>query len=117
MQLATATVMPAFLAASAVAIGAWLVASGVARRLDRRVRAMADGPSKTLGLVRSIRRVLVGLALVGIGAGTLGGISWLVTLSLIIGGEELLESTVVAAALRDEEGRRAAEAIAHAMAA
>jgi hypothetical protein len=96
---------------AAMLLGAWVAASGVSLQLGRRGNP-PRGPSKDLRLIRSFRRVVVGLALLGVGAGTLTGLSWLVALSLIIGGEELLESSVIAAALRDEERRRAAEALA-----
>ena len=99
-----------FLEALSIAIGATLVVSGVRIQVARRrVRAL-QGPTELRWLARSFRRVVAGLALVGVGAGLMADISWLVALSLIIGGQELLESSIVAAALHDEEKRRAAEA-------
>jgi hypothetical protein len=50
--------------------------------------------------LRGFRVAIGGLALAGIGAAWCWQIGWLLGLSLIIGGEELLESTVVITALR-----------------
>ena len=46
-------------------------------------------------------------ALVAGGAGWLAQLGWLVVLAAIIGGQELLETSIMSAALRDEERRRA----------
>ena len=91
-------------------MGIGLVASGIRIQVVRRRRLALRGPTELRWLARSFRRVVMGLALIGIGAGSMAHIPWLVTLSLIIGGEEVLESSVMAAALHDEEKRRAAEA-------
>ena len=98
------------LAAAAIASGGWLAISSLRRQVSRSRRRALLGPTELLGLARSFRRFIFGAALAGVGAGVLAEISWLVTLSLIIGGEEILESSIVAAALRDEEKRRDAEA-------
>ncbi len=76
------------------------------RRFVRARPADHERPIGTLLLVRSIRAALVGGALVALGAGILSSIDWLVILALIIGAEELLETSVMAAALRDEVARR-----------
>ena len=47
-------------------------------------------------------------ALVALGAGMAYDLDWLVALALIIGAEELLETSFMAAALRDEVARREA---------
>lgn len=57
-------------------------------------------PWHALALLRGFRSSIGGLALAGIGAAWCWQLGWLLGLSLIIGGEELLESTVVIAALR-----------------
>jgi hypothetical protein len=100
------------LEALSIAIGASLVVSGVRVQITRRRQSALEGPTELRWLARSFRRVVAGLAFVGVGAGLMADISWLVTLSLIIGGQELLESSIIAAALHDEEKRRAAEASA-----
>jgi hypothetical protein len=66
----------------------------------------AVAPRRPLNMVRSLRAVLVGLSLVGLGTGLIWRNNWLVGISLIIGLEELLETTVVVMALRDETARR-----------
>ena len=43
---------------------------------------------------RGFRRAIVGLAIAGIAAAWLWQIDWILVLSLVIGGEELLESTL-----------------------
>jgi hypothetical protein len=100
------------LEATSIAAGACLVVSGIRTQIVRRRRAALRGPTELRWLARSFRRVVLGLALIGVGAGLAADIPWLVTLSLIIGGEEVLESSVISAALRDEEMRRAAEVAA-----
>jgi len=56
-------------------------------------RRLLDGLS-------GFRLAVIGLCALGVGASWMWQISWLLGLSLIIGGEELLESTVLIAALR-----------------
>ena len=75
----------------------------------RRPSTDAVAPTKPLNMVRSLRAVLVGAALVGLGCGVLLHSRWMIGLSLIIGLEELLETSVVVMALRDEKARREAE--------
>jgi hypothetical protein len=94
----------------AIAAGLWLVIDGIRTQVRRRRHRPLMGPTELRWLAVSFRRIVIGLALTGVGAGLLYEISWLVVLSLIIGGEEVLESSVIAAALHDEEKRRAAEA-------
>ena len=53
-----------------------------------------DGPSRVLAGVRGFRRAIIGLAIAGIAAAWLWQIDWILVLSLVIGGEELLESTL-----------------------
>jgi hypothetical protein len=56
-------------------------------------------PPRALALLRGFRISIVGLCLAGVGAGLLWDVGWLVALSLIIGGEELFESTIVITAM------------------
>ena len=93
-----------------LAFGLMMLIEAVRRAIAAHAAPLPIGPDRTLALVRRLRLVLVGGALSGAGIGLLTDLPWLVTLSLIIGGQELLESSVFAAALRDESGRRRAEA-------
>jgi hypothetical protein len=58
-------------------------------------------PERALAIMRGFRRAVLGLAIAGVGAGWLWEVRGLVTLSLLIGCEELLESSVMIRALRD----------------
>lgn len=72
-------------------------------------------PQRALGIVRCFRFAVIGLCLAGIGASWNWHIGWLFALSLIIGGEELLESSVHIAALRSGvRGKRRARSIVYA---
>ncbi len=66
-----------------------------------------DGPSRILAGVRGFRRGIFGLAIAGIGAAWLWQIDWVLVLSLVIGGEELLESTFHIQALSLAERNKA----------
>jgi hypothetical protein len=48
----------------------------------------------TLYFLRGFRRAVIGFAIAGIAAAWLWQIDWILVLSLVIGGEELLESTL-----------------------
>jgi hypothetical protein len=87
-------------------IAAWvLVVPGVALLLyggrieiDGITRPMRD-PAKVITWVRGFRFSMIGLALAGAGAGWLLDQTWLIVLSLAIGGEETLESSIMHFAL------------------
>ena len=64
------------------------------------VYRQARDPNKALAIMQGFRVGIIGLSLAGIGAARLWHLDWLLALSLIIGGEEILESTVVIAALK-----------------
>ena len=51
-------------------------------------------PAKAITRVRGFRLSMIGLVLAGTGAGWLLGQTWLIVLSLAIGGEETLESSI-----------------------
>ncbi|MCZ6545787.1 MAG: hypothetical protein O6913_08800 [Chloroflexi bacterium] len=82
----------AYPAAFAMAIGAWLALRGI-HTFVRAFQPPFDGPQRSLAGVRGFRRGIGGLALVGLGAAWIWQIDWILVLSLVIGGEELLEST------------------------
>lgn len=87
--------------------GAALFALGLAAAVASAYRGAVDGrrydrdPERALGFLRGFRRCVIALAVAGIGASLLWEVKGLLTLSLLIGGEELLESTVIIRALRD----------------
>jgi len=57
--------------------------------------------------MRGFRLTLFGLALAGVGAAWFWHLGWLLALSLAIGGEETLESSIAIAALRAQSRRTA----------
>ena len=66
--------------------------------MGRPVQALRD-PAKALTWVRGFRLLMIGLALAGSRAGWLLDQTWLIVLSLAIGGEEMLESSIMHFAL------------------
>jgi hypothetical protein len=94
MNAATATFL--------IALGLAIAIHGAARGVSR-ARRIARDPGRALAIMRGFRRAVVGLALAGIGAALLWQIPGLLTLSLLIAGEELLESTVMIVALAKDE--------------
>jgi hypothetical protein len=87
-------------------MAAWaLIVPGVALLLyggrveiDGITRPIRD-PVKVITWVRGFRLSMIGLALAGSGAGWLLDQTWLIVLSLAIGGEETLESSIMHFAL------------------
>ena len=78
--------------------GSPLLLTGLLREWDGIRRPMHD-PAKVLTWVRGFRLSMIGLALAGAGAGGLLDQTWLIVLSLAIGGEETLESSIMHFAL------------------
>ncbi len=83
---------------SLIATGTPLVLAGLRREWDGLRRPIRD-PAKVLTWVRGFRLSMIGLALAGSGAGWLLDQTWLIVLSLAIGGEETLESSIMHFAL------------------
>jgi hypothetical protein len=77
--------------------GLWLAISGA--RLSHDWARWHD-PARNLRFVRGFRRVVLGLALIAVGVAWTWQIAWLLVLALVIGGEEVLESSVHAFAVR-----------------
>ena len=71
------------------------------------MRDQNKDPDHALTFVQGFRIMIVGLCVAGLGAGWLWDSRWLVGLSLIIGAEELLESSVIIKALKESPARRA----------
>ncbi len=63
-------------------------------------------PVRALWLARGIRAGIAGLCSIALGLGWMSGTDWMVFLALIILGQEMLEVSIMVAALRDEERRR-----------
>jgi hypothetical protein len=97
--------MDALLTTSWQTYAAWaLIIPGVVLLLYGRVeidgitRPLRD-PAKVITWVRGFRFSMIGLALAGAGAGWLLDQTWLIVLSLAIGGGETLESSIMHFAL------------------
>jgi hypothetical protein len=91
---------------------ALLMAAGIVVLIYSVRRGFTDGrritrdPARAFAIMRAFRVGIVGLCVAGIGAGWCWHVPALIGLSLIIVGEEVLESSVFIAALRDEMYRR-----------
>ena len=84
-----------------LSVFAWSVYWDISRRRDED----AD-PGRALTIVQSFRIGIIGLCLAGVGTGWLWDSTWLLGLSLIIGGEELLESSVIIKALKESPAKK-----------
>lgn len=78
--------------------GAVLAVRGVLRCWASFPRVQAS--MQPLDWMRGFRLTLFGLAVAGAGAAWLGQVEWLLLLSLAIGGEETLETSICISALR-----------------
>ena len=85
-------------AALVLALGVALAARGVLRCWAAFPRMEAS--MQPLGWMRGFRLTLFGLAVAGAGAAWLWQIEWLLLLSLAVGGEETLETSICISALR-----------------
>jgi len=90
-----------YLAVTAVAVGVIIAHLG-ARRALAAARDLRLDPERALGILRGFRVAIVGLCLAGGGIGWLWDIHWLVAISIVICGEEVLESSIGIAALRHD---------------
>ena len=81
-----------------IAAGGALLLLGGRIEIDGITRPLRD-PAKVLTWVRGFRLSMIGLALAGSGAGWYFDQTWLLVLSLAIGGEETLESSIMHFAL------------------
>jgi len=67
-------------------------------RHTRRAKQLRD-PGRALAIMRGFRLSIISLAAAAIGVAWWWQLGWLFVLALVIGGEELLESTVIITAL------------------
>jgi hypothetical protein len=86
-------------AAALLALGVLLAIRGV-QRCSRALPRPRSGAMHPLDWMRGFRLTLFGLAVAGIGAAWLWQLDWLFWLSLAIGGEETLETSIAIPALR-----------------
>ena len=93
----------AFPGGALMALGTTLAIYGFGR-LAAWFRISAFDGDKALVFVGGLRAVLVGLAIAGVGGAWVWQQLWVLLISLAIGGEELLETSVVLYVLR--RGRR-----------
>ena len=65
-----------------------------------RARKELKDPGRALAIAQSLLLVLIGLSIMGVGIGWIWNIDSLLFLSLIIGAQELLETSIVISALK-----------------
>ncbi len=90
--------------AAAIMAGGGLAFALGARALTRAFRLSVWDPERPIVHVAGFRLAAVGLAVAGVGTAWLSQQLWVLLLSLAIGGEELLETSIILFALR--RGRR-----------
>jgi hypothetical protein len=95
------TTIASSFAVTAVVVGVIIALQG-GRRALAAARTLRLDPERALGILRGFRIAIVGLCLAGGGVGWLWEINWLVALSIVICGEEVLESSIGIAALRHD---------------
>ncbi len=88
-----------FPASALMGLGALLVMLGLRRGGDGFGRAAVDRFG-VVDFVRGLRLMLLGLALIGLGAAWQWHLLWLFVLALVFGAEEMLETSVVIRVLR-----------------
>jgi hypothetical protein len=88
----------AYPAAALMALGLLLTVRAV-RTCHAAWRRPLSQSMRPLGWMQGFRLTMIGLALIGVGAAWWWQIGWLLALSLAIGGEETLESSIVISAL------------------
>ncbi len=87
-----------------IAVGIGLALWGLLMELNGLRGALRGESGKLLTWIQGFRLSIIGLALAGLGAAWAWHLAWLLVLTLAIGGEEILESSIVIFALR--RGRR-----------
>ncbi len=87
-----------------IALGNGLALWGLLMGLNGLRGALRGDSGKLLPWIQGFRLFIAGLALTGLGVAWAWHLTWLLVLTLAIGGEETLESSIVIYALR--RGRR-----------
>lgn len=95
-------------ATALIVLGLYLVARSVFR-LRSGWRMPFGTPGKTLSTMEWMRLVLGGASLIVIGAGWMWHIPVLIAAGAVIGFEETIETSIAAAALKEEKRRDEAE--------
>lgn len=90
--------------------GAWLLVTGLGLGRDGLRLASIPAPRGNWLLMRGIRRLTQGAALLAVGLGWAFQSPVAIAAGLIFGFEELIETSIAAAALRDDANRGAATA-------
>jgi hypothetical protein len=86
------------MAALLIVVGLVVTVVAIARERRGLAHKVTD-PLNALALARAFRLAIVGLAMTGVGAGWLWEVRALVVLSIVVAAEEVLETSVVVAAL------------------
>ncbi len=87
-----------------IALGTGLALWGLLMVVNGLRGALRGDSGKLLTWIQGFRLLVIGLAVAGLGAAWAWHLTWLLVLTLAIGGEETLESSIVIFALR--RGRR-----------
>ncbi len=87
-----------------IALGIGLALWGLLMVINGLRGALRGDSGMILSWIQGFRLSIIGLALAGVGAAWAWQLTWLLVLTLAIGGEETLESSIVIFALR--RGRR-----------
>ena len=82
----------AYPASALMAVGIALVVTG-AKKARAGLSSPGGGPANMLAFVKGFRIAVFGVALAGFGVAWQWQLTWVLVLSLVFGGEELLEST------------------------
>ncbi len=83
-----------------IALGIGLASWGLLMGMNGLRGALRGDSGKLLPWIQGFRLSIIGLALAGLGAAWAWHLTWLLVLTLAIGGEETLESSIVIFALR-----------------
>jgi len=87
-------------ASSLIAMGIGVVLWGLGKEINGLRGALRGDSAKIVPWIIGFRLTIIGLTLVGLGVAWEWRLTWLLVLSLAIGGEETLESSIVIYGLR-----------------
>ncbi len=91
-------------ASALIALGIGLASWGLLMVVNGLRGALRGDSGKLLPWIQGFRLSIIGLALIGLAAAWGWHLTWLLVLTLAIGGEEILESSIVIFALRRGRG-------------